>query len=184
MKRHAFTLIELMATVALAGVLMLALLQVITATGRTQRMMASTPVSSVDPWQRAVAVIERDLQSARSATFHDGVLVLEGVGGWDPSTLEPNHEPAVVRYRRIDAEPPLLVREQRDVLRLGQQRPWRVLIGVGVERFTLEPIVPQDAPGGSGNDSELRMVLQTSSGRYTLPVESGLVRLGEGGPAS
>ena len=166
---RGLTLIELMATTVLAGLLMTSLLQVITMTGRTRDVMDTAPLHK-DAWQaRLTDRLQTDLEQALDYSIADGVLQIEGWAGWDRATNEATHEPARITYRVVASNTfnihtikttlpsdhttrvatgdtsvgegggggGLLVREQRDVLDLGQQRPAATLMAMGVESLSL-----------------------------------------------
>lgn len=129
-----FTLIELLATTALAGMLLTALLQVVQLTGRTRTAMQQTPVAGYT-WQTQLeAVLRSDLLHASAISWDGRTLELEGYGGRDRATGEPVHEPAIITYRLAED---VLVRDQRDLLDLGQQRPQRRCMALGVRAWNL-----------------------------------------------
>jgi len=134
---YGLTLIELLATTALASLLMVTLLQVIEATGRSRAAMDDSPLHD-NVWRVQLGnLIQTDLTQARSVRWQDDQLAIEGWSGWDRSTREPAHEPALTVYRLLDPSNAsklgrMLVREQRDLLDLGQQQPTRELMAFGV----------------------------------------------------
>lgn len=169
-----FTLIELLATTALAGMLLTALLQVITITGRTRSTMQQQPVAA-DAWRaQFLSVMRADLRSASFAAWDGQLLRLEGFGGRDRATGEPIHEPAIVTYRRVQDT---LIREQRDVLDLGQQRPDRRLVALGIKSLA-HGVTP---PNGSAEVRDAQTALAgawvvtfTDGSRVEVPVPDGL----------
>ncbi|MEM9916316.1 MAG: hypothetical protein AAF911_15280 [Planctomycetota bacterium] len=139
---YGLTLIELLATTALAGLLMVTLLQVIETTGRSRVTMDASPLYD-EAWQFQLAnLIRKDIAQARSVRWQDDQLIIEGWNGWDRKTREPAHEPALTVYRLVaapNASTPgrLLVREQRDLLDLGQQQPTRELMAFGITDWAI-----------------------------------------------
>jgi len=139
---RGLTLIELLATTALSAILMTTLLQVVVVTGRAKAQMQDASSFQQDSQRQLAGQINADLSAAQSVRWSDEQLVIEGWGGWDRQTREPRHEPAVVVYRLLDTgTSQTLIRTQRDVLDLGQQRPaacvlaWDVVgWGIGNER--------------------------------------------------
>lgn len=139
-RRRGLTLIELMVTTVLAGLIMSSLMHVVTMTGRMQHTMAQTAARDLAWQKRLTQQLSRDLTHTHTATWADGMLLLEGWNGWDRRTGEAIHEPSRIVYRLVTIGPEqmALVREQRDLLDLGQQRPKSTLIAVNVESMAIE----------------------------------------------
>ncbi|MEM8738835.1 MAG: prepilin-type N-terminal cleavage/methylation domain-containing protein [Planctomycetota bacterium] len=146
-RHRGLTLIELLAATALAALLMVTLLQVIQTTGRSRAAMDTIQLEGSAWRARLTGVMQADLNHSRRAAWDGQQLLIEGWNGWQRSTREPAHEPAHTVYRFIETPAPsttgyLLVREQRDLLDLGQQRPTQELLAAGITRWDFTP-----APG-------------------------------------
>jgi len=91
----AFTLIEILAALALGTLLMLAAMGVL-------RSLARVPTASADaiaPQTDVLRLLRWDLVNARRfESTRDGVI-LWGVGSLDPGDMSPTHRPAKVTYR-------------------------------------------------------------------------------------
>jgi len=92
-RRDGFTLVELMATTALATLLMLVVLAVLPSLRRV-------PASVGDGGQEDVLrLLQRDLIDARRMQSTDNGVTLWGYCLLNPTTLSPLHQPASVSYR-------------------------------------------------------------------------------------
>lgn len=170
--KHGFTLIELLATSALAGLLMVALLQVTQTTGRTRAAMGESPLGDGAWRDRLASVLRADIDQALRVTWTGDHLRIEGACGWDRESREPVHEPAVIGYRLIEnTEGGVLTREQRDLLDLGQQRPQLELLGFGVAGWSFD----DTAPASNAPPSPRVLVIRFDDGTelsLALPHES------------
>ena len=147
--RCGFTLLELLAATAIAAVLLTAVLRVVMLIDRTRSNYSGDVADEPRVPARVLALIEQDLGVASWVRAEINQVTLEGPCGLDRGTLEPAHEPATVSYRLVDPEPGsvreelaatlggVLIREQRDLLDLGQQRPRRLALLDGVASFGL-----------------------------------------------
>lgn len=136
--RRGLTLIELLATTALAGLLMATLLQVVAATGRTRALIEDNPLQAHTWLDQLAEQLNHDIAAAESARWKNDRLILEGWCGWDRKRLERSHEPAIVTYRLVGGgTSQILIREQRDVLDLGQQRPSQSVMAIGVDAWNM-----------------------------------------------
>lgn len=162
--RYGLTLIELMVTTALAGMLLVVLLQVVTITGRTRALMQakgenSEALSTRTQWrERLERELIDDINATRMIESKADGIVIEGHGGWSRLTREHGHEPARVTYRLVKTspyadQPGFLIRGQRDLLDLGQQSVENELMATGVTAFGLG--VSPDQSGNKATDTEL-----------------------------
>lgn len=93
----AFTLIEMLAATALAGLLTLAALAVMRSVQHpfeAKRVDRHAP-----PMDDVLALLRWDLGQAVSLRQDSSGLLLAGFGSLDPATLEPTQRPVAVRYR-------------------------------------------------------------------------------------
>ena len=113
--RRGFTAVELLAALALASVLMVAVLGVIGAVGRTRGTLARH--AGPNPWLSEIPMaLRQDLQDGRTldASGGTGGFKVQGYGALDPATLIRTHKPAEISYRvRQAGSCSVLVREQR-----------------------------------------------------------------------
>lgn len=113
MNRRGFTIVELLVTIALAAVVMIALMKVIGSTSRTAKAIAS--IDKRAAWQTDVlGVIEWDLANATEVSAEaNSRLVILGYGALDRRTSEPKHEPVEVVYELVETSDAfVLVRRQ------------------------------------------------------------------------
>lgn len=89
---RAFTLIELVATTALAALLMIACVAVLRSVELPQPGSADNDAPTV------AALIRWDIAQATHWHQEDAGLLLVGFGHIDPATLAPTQRPAAVRY--------------------------------------------------------------------------------------
>lgn len=138
---RGFSLIELLAALALASVLMLAVMQVTASLGRVSAAMDGRG-DSASPWRRDLeALLQTDLEQAMFAVAESDELHLEGLIGLG---LE-RAEPTLVKYRLIkhqDEESGLLVREQRSLLERSNRPGQRELVAARVTAFEPEVLEP------------------------------------------
>ncbi len=105
MRVHGFTLVEMLAAVALTGLLMVSVLQVTASLGTTGRAWdtaANHPRTGAMPkWVTQLqTTLSREASAAtRVVVESDDVLRLDGFIGRHPQTGAATHEPAIVRYR-------------------------------------------------------------------------------------
>ena len=100
-KRPAFTLIETLAAVALAAVLLVVSFQIVAGVGRAQWVMTQRDAAA--DWADGVLdVIRGDVLNARRVRVENGTLRLDGYNALDPQTLSPSGRLASVVYRVQD----------------------------------------------------------------------------------
>ncbi|MBB6429508.1 prepilin-type N-terminal cleavage/methylation domain-containing protein [Algisphaera agarilytica] len=117
-REHGITLIEMLAVLALTGMLLAALFQALGGVVRSERRLADdAPIEEATPWRDIVqGQIKADLDQALWAVYDDQELSIEGWSGRDVELGTTDHNAVRVTYR-IDADTQLLFREQQ---RLGQ----------------------------------------------------------------
>jgi prepilin-type N-terminal cleavage/methylation domain-containing protein len=96
-----FSLMEMLAAVTLASVLLMVLLIVATSASRSGQAAAAHAATS----ERSAATLELirvDVLAALRMQLPEGGLIVEGVGVLDPRTLEPAHRPGRIEYRVAD----------------------------------------------------------------------------------
>lgn len=137
MTRRGFTFVEVLATTALVGLLMLVGLRVIASLGRTRAEMARREAGPADA-SRAIEMIRRDLANARYVKADENRLSLAGYCGLETADFAPNHRPAAVVYSLQSAGGKRwLIREQTDLDEPGRPGPWKELVFPDVGGFTL-----------------------------------------------
>lgn len=149
MRRTAgFTLVEIVAALALAGLLLTVLL---TVTGRVNHTRARLDDAARDDRDRAdglVALLRHDLIHARSVESVGADAIITGYGGLDRRTLEPTHRPARVTYRvldvGVDEAMPVLVREQIDLDNQTNREASIELVAIGIGRFAVKEVGHSD----------------------------------------
>jgi len=111
--KRGFTLVEMLAASAMAALLLVTVLVVISSLGRERRAMAER--SKVQTPPDLTEIIRWDLVNARSIGTVRGVVTLSGFGTLDPDSLAPTpHRPVEVVYEvRRAAGKSWLVRRQR-----------------------------------------------------------------------
>jgi len=155
---RAFTLVELLATTALAAVVMAALMQVIAGLDRSEGLSSAGPETG-ELWRmNLVETLRHDIALTRRVTVIDGALVLEGPLGLDPVTLQRDHLPVRVRYSVVgtDGDPDVVesdvpggvVREQMDLLDRSNRPSVRTLLAVGVRGFEVAMVPEPEAEDG------------------------------------
>jgi len=194
-RSQGMTLVELLASVALASLLMVVLLQVIVAIGR-DRHKVSAEEDSGSAWSSQIHdVLRSDLDVAHSVRWEESQLVIEGAGALDAATLAPVHLPARVRYLLVDVDGnpmsqgpavavgldtggnglgALLVREQEDLLDLSQRRPNRTLVAIHVRSFGMQGATEAtrlgDGPAAITDEDALG---EASSARLVVQFDNG-----------
>ena len=153
MKPRAFTLIELLLALALSAVLMLGLLTVIGAMGKTQAAMSSVMDGNRPEHDRLIELLRIDLMHARQLhvakvtdseqdKLSDQILFrLSSHGGSDRHTLEISHRPVEVTYsiRNIGSRN-WVIRTQTDLDVLSNQNRWSQLVCTGVADLQVESL--------------------------------------------
>ena len=130
-RRGGFTLVELLAAVALTGLLAAALLTIVAGLGRQV-----TPARTGDALHTAEAtglkhLLERDLLQARAVTLTADSLTLHTLSHLHADTLDASHRPVRVRYHHLEDDG-ALVREQYDPLDTTGQPRSAHLVATGV----------------------------------------------------
>ena len=161
-RQPAFTLVELLASLAASALLMLAVLTVVAHLGRDAlRARGRTAISRADAPSDAVwSLLRWDLLHGRQLQSDpDGKwIVIKGFGGIDPATRAPSARPALVRYRIVQqGGASLLLRDQRYRDDPRQPRAWSDLVSGSVTSLSMRPLVPAraanpDAPRATFGD--------------------------------
>ncbi|MEM9417623.1 MAG: prepilin-type N-terminal cleavage/methylation domain-containing protein [Planctomycetota bacterium] len=138
-RAHGLTLIEMLAVLALAGMLLAALFQALGGVVRSERRLAGdAPIEEATPWRDIVELqIKADLDQALWAVYDDQELSIEGWCGRDVELGTTDHGAVRVAYR-VDGDTQLLYREQQ---RLGQVElapTQRELVVAGVADFEMD----------------------------------------------
>lgn len=127
----AFTLIEVLASTALAVLLMVAVLGVSQSTAGHRRAMAE--VVHTPLWvDRAFDLIAWDLQHARSYAIEPDRLTLAGYGSLDTDTNRPTYRPVLIEYRLVNNN---LIRTQTDLNAITTSSTRKSLVGRGIGSF-------------------------------------------------
>ena len=145
-RRSAFTLIELVAALALAGLLLLVLFQVTVGLGHDRSVMQAASADP-EPVQRISRRLWDDLGSSYRAGVDEGRLWVEGWSGL--ASGSGHHHPVRVQYRVENAENPrggVLIREEHDLTDLSNKPRDISVIALGVAALSLEPLVGTEDP--------------------------------------
>lgn len=152
--RRGFTLIEILATTALAALLLLAGFKVIASFGRARTTLARQEAArSYVP--EVADLLRLDLANARYMKARPNELTLTGYCGLDPDTLDPNHRPVTVRYHLAGTGGGggRLVREQTDLDVPTNRNRWSALVCSGVTGFEVRAVKGErDGPVGRSAD--------------------------------
>lgn len=150
--RRGFTLVEVLATTALAGLLLFAAFKVTASLARGQRaLLAQQRAESAAP--QLLELLRWDLTNARFIRAQPGALSLVGYGKLDPRDAGPNHRAVHVVYRlRSAAGQRWLVREQT-ILGRGGRRSAQ-LVCSGVREFRVERIARRSDASSAREDAE------------------------------
>lgn len=113
--RQGFTAIELLAATALAALLMVAVLGVLTSMAVGQKALFDRPVPT--NWQsRLVGLMEKDLINARSLQQMPNGFQLAGWSGSDVASGLTVHRETTVGYEIVEIDQrPMLVRRETDI---------------------------------------------------------------------
>ncbi len=134
--RRGFTILELLVATALTALLMVAILHVISALGRSNAALARQENTG---WRTDLLdALRHDLSSATTAGFRHNAVILSGHGALDRSSLVRTQEPVTVIYgvAQIHGRP-WLVRTQSP--RGGSaQAPWAELMCADVKSFSVQ----------------------------------------------
>ena len=163
--RGAFTLVELLASMALTTLLMLAIFQVLASVARQGRALAERERSTSEPWQAdLINMLRWDLANAQSTLRQGERTILRGHGSLRRSNLSPRHAPADVSYfvQRIGGRNWLLRSETP-----SDGPAWTALVCPDVTRFDARA-VGEAADGNSAGPANESPI----SARYALRVES------------
>ena len=159
-RRCGFTLIEILLAVTIATVLMAAVLAVLGGIGRDQKRLTADEKKT-----RPTATIELlrwDLTNAESITPIDSGVLLQGHGGIDASSLEPNNRltRVIYRIRRNRGGDSDLVREQRYLDDPVRPQPWSDLVMRDVRAIGV-------SPGGNPKSPRVSVQLVRENGSIT-----------------
>jgi len=158
MRRPGFTLLEMLLATALAAILMVGVLGLITDIGSSQLAAAESeepgrsPTAALEAW---AALLREDLEHAREVDLSQpNELRLVGTHALDSARREATHRPVEVVYRmeEIDGRS-VLVREQAALDVATNRNVQRDLVCGGVDRFDLGlRIVEVDRYGATSGD--------------------------------
>jgi hypothetical protein len=155
--RSAFSLIELVAALALATLLTSAVLGAMRSMATGLPGIASSS-RSAGPDARLADLLRFDLSQASVIRQADGTLSLAGYSGLDASTFQPTHRPVIVTYsQREIAGRQWLVREQTALDVLSTRGTWSELVAQGAEVPVVSPVsvVPMIPSDDSGSDQAI-----------------------------
>ena len=138
-KRYAFTVIELLAAIAIAGLLMVAVMQVIGTLGRTAKLVDAS-IDTKQTWARIFKdQLERDLAHVDEVEFKQGILMLETLGGYDPESLAWQYIPSTILYHVVErSEVNVLMREQVFQVEEYSGDKLKQVVAIGVEKWNVE----------------------------------------------
>jgi hypothetical protein len=149
--RAAFSLIELVAALALATLLTIAVLAAMRSMV-TALPSAGSSSRSAGSDARLADLLRFDLNQASSIRQADGTLYLAGYSGLDASSLQPTDRPVLVAYSQRDIDGrEWLMREQTALDVLSTQGTWSELVAADtqVPVVTAVPTVPIIPPDNS-----------------------------------
>ncbi len=138
MPKRGFTLVELLVTIALAAVVMIALMKVIGSTTRSADAIRNIDVRA--KWQSdIISVIEWDLANATEVKTEAGSrLIVLGYGALDRRTSEPKHEPVEVTYELTESNDSfMLIRRQSQLNDPTNLAIHQEIMCVGVRGFSV-----------------------------------------------
>jgi prepilin-type N-terminal cleavage/methylation domain-containing protein len=152
MNRRAFTLVEMLVASALAAALMLAVMQIVGAIGRSRLAMARS--TGVEPWRTDLLdTLRWDLANASSARFRAGRLLLSGHGALEGRSLTPRHEPAEVTYETAAlGERSWLVRRQSPRSGYAHGERSTELLCPDMTTFEIQPLRSDGRPALAADD--------------------------------
>jgi hypothetical protein len=157
---RAFTLIESLLALTLAGMLMVAMLAVKESLSVSQRAFARVDRTANVRWERIRNVLYWDLVHA---TRVSGGTSIETMAYMDPISRTPHLRPVLVSYKTKRTDKALwLVRRQREVGNSSQTREWEDLLASGIRRIEITTLA-QDATESEdariGPPNQVRVVL-------------------------
>jgi len=137
-KRCGFTLLEMLAALVLASLLMTAVLKLLGIMHAQERSMANS-VATDQPWiPRVFRLLERDCRNSRRMIVGTNEFHLTGFAATDRETSAANYRPAEVAYRVLLIHGQLcLQREERKTDSLSNNSIVRELIAVDVAGISL-----------------------------------------------
>ena len=175
-----FTLVELLAAMALTAVLMLAVLHVVGSLGRSRMAMERrAAAANVAPWREdLIETLRRDLGGAAGLRYVPNGVVLAGHAALRRASLAPADEPVTVSYglTEIHGRTWLCRRQVARDGYPGGDEPWTELVCPDVTAFEVTPAttaaVTLDAAAQA--KSEFQPVPAAASVRVTLADRSVL----------
>ncbi|QNN21548.1 prepilin-type N-terminal cleavage/methylation domain-containing protein [Planctomycetales bacterium ZRK34] len=171
-RQPGFTLLELIAALALSTLLMLGLLTVITAISSPRSTTEAGDFSQDHTTQLLISLVRHDLMHAQDITVEANHIKIQGYGALDSQSLTPTHRRAEVEYLiEQHEELTILVRQQRDVDDLTATNTHRHLLATDVSQFMLTPMRPlpsaTTAPS-SPESTAYRLVVTCSDAKKPL----------------
>ncbi len=185
--KRAFTLIEMLGATLLGTLLVLTVLSVLPAIGRSRRKL-STNSDAGHQVDGLIRLLEWDFATARQAEPRPDGVMLSGFDSLDPSTLRPRHRPVQVVYRleEVDGKPQL-TRRQTALDVLSNQGTWVEVVTDSVSAVRFTPVwatltgarKPTTAP--SSRPSSSPIFARDRSGRVLVAMDVSVRRLAPGG---
>jgi len=177
--RDGFTLIEALAATALAAIMMIAVMSVVSAIARSDKAIDTD--TRDDDWRsRVIQVIRQDLQHADEVQSLDGRVILTGHTSLDRKTLKPTHRPAVVVYAISQyAGQSWLVRTQTDPESRSLHNAWAQVVCSGVSGLTVSILAGAtvDSPPDPVPTSDAQTDTNPTKQRPEVPVETAILTL-------
>jgi type II secretory pathway pseudopilin PulG len=143
----AFTIVELLAATALATVLMVGVLIVLSHLSRDQKRVAAREGGGGET--AVVELLRRDLMRAEHLSFDaaTGTLRLSGYGALDRQTLRPTARAALVSYQIEhgggDGSGAWLTRRQQYLDEPAAAKQWTECVCADVNRFVVDIVQPE-----------------------------------------
>ncbi|QQE11327.1 type II secretion system protein [Planctomycetota bacterium] len=138
-KIAGFTVIELLAAIAIAGLLMVAVMQVVGTLGRTAKLVEST-ADTGQTWARILTdQLKRDMAHVEKVEHKQGVLRFKTLGGYDPDALAWQYMPSTITYRMAERSGmKVLVREQSLLVDGDSGETFKQVVAAGVESWKVK----------------------------------------------
>jgi type II secretory pathway pseudopilin PulG len=142
MRRHysAFTLIELVIASALAALLMVGVMMVLTGIIRDRKRLSAAPSSEPASPAALAEILRRDLScSTQFSVLADGSIQINGLSALDDKTLQSIDRPSLITYRLSDRDGlRMLIRDEAMQDEPVQPHSLRTLLATHVSEFKID----------------------------------------------
>lgn len=163
--RRGMTLVEMLAALALATLLLGAVLSIALGVKRAERQLGAAARGGLDLEETLVRLVREDLTLARTYDFTTNRISLEGYGWLDVDTGEVTQAPALVTYGLVE------IGNDKAILRSQESASGTILsvLGTNILSFEVQPRWLDAEAGDDSPPAAVKLTLVRQGPEDTVP---------------